>query len=264
MTNVLDWSTLRQNTIMAAQRMDLYSPSYWDKEACAIDQSQSHWAKLTKTQLKQLPLDGQLTVLDVGAGTGRITLPMAKKARHITALEPSAKNLAVLKENAQKQGITNITYVNQSLEAFNCASKHDLVVASFSLFMFDLKAALKKMNILANSSVYLFMSASPWLTPDLQKLVYGAKGCWSDFIFLYNMLYELDIPANVEISDYILKESFQNIAEAQEKYKQKYPIPEIKKPLLNEYLQGHLVEENGKLWSTQKRKAATVWWNKNQ
>jgi len=249
---------------MAAQRIELYNPTYWDTNICAIDQSQTHWIELTKTQLKQLPLDEQLTVLDVGAGTGRITLPMAKKARHITALEPSAKNLSILKETAQKQGITNISCVNQSLEAFDCSSKHDLVVASFSLFMYDLKAALKKMDALSNRGVYLFLSASPWLNPDLQKLVYGAEACWSDFIFLYNMLYELDIPANVAISNYTLKESFQNIAEAQEKYTQKYHIPEAKTPLLSKYLQTHLLEENGKFWSTQKRKAATVWWNKNQ
>jgi len=64
--------------------------------------------------------------------------------------------------------------------------------------MLDLKAALKTMETLANRSVYLFMSASPWLNSDLQKRVYGAADCWSDFIFLYNILYELDIAANVE------------------------------------------------------------------
>lgn len=264
MTIVIDWSQLRQNTITAAQRSELYSPNYWNKEACAVNQTQPHWAELTKTQLKQLPINEQMTVLDVGAGAGRITLPVAKKAKHVTALEPSAKSLVLLKENAKKQGIINVSYVNQSLETFDCSQRHDLVVASFSLFMFDLKAALKKMDVLANRSVYLFVSASPWLNPDLQKLVYGAPGYWSDFIFLYNILYEMDIAANVEITDYTLKESYQDLAEASEKISAKFHIPQTKTTLLCEYLQRHLVEEDDRLWSIQKRKAATVWWNKKQ
>ena len=263
MANVVDWSILRQNTIMAAQRIDFYSPSYWDKEAHAVNQTQPHWVELTKTQLKQLPINDQVSVLDVGAGAGRLTLPIAKKAKHVTALEPSAKSLAAIEEAAKNQGLTNITCYNQSLETFSVSERYDLVFASFSLFMYDLREALKKMDALANRSVYLFVSASPWLNPDMQKLVYGAPGYWSDFIFLYNILYEMDIAANVEITDYTLKESYQDIAEASEKISAKFHIPQTKTALLCKYLQGHLVEEDGMLWSIQKRKAATVWWNKN-
>jgi ubiquinone/menaquinone biosynthesis C-methylase UbiE len=264
MAGIIDWSQIRQNMLLAAQRIELCNPSYWDKEACAINENMSHWAELTKKQLKILPATLELTVLDVGAGTGRMTLPMAERFKHLTALEPSEKMLAALKENALKQGIFNIYYVNKSIEDLDLSPRYDLVVASFSLFMFDIKSALLKMNALANRAVYLFLAASPWLDEALQRAVYGSSSRWSDFIFIYNILYEAGIFANVEICDYTLKQSYANYEDATSKFLQTYHIPSENKDKLAEYLRIHLVEEKGKLWSTRKRKAAAIWWTKNQ
>ncbi len=58
--------------IETAHRRELYNPSYWNTEACAFNENMSHWSELTEQQLKILPLSKELTILDVGAGTGRI------------------------------------------------------------------------------------------------------------------------------------------------------------------------------------------------
>jgi len=264
MACIIDWCQIRQNTLLYSQRIELYNPSYWDKEACAVNDNMPHWAELTKKQLRKLPLSKELTLLDVGAGTGRMTLPMAKRVKHITALEPSEKLLAILKENALKQHIFNIYYVNKSLEDLDSSTKYDLVVASFSLFMFDIKAALLKMDALANKGVFLFLSASPWIDESIQKAVYGLSNRWSDFIFIYNILYEAGIFANVEICDFTVKQSYMNFEDATSKLMQIYRIPQEKKTKFAEYLRKHLVEEKGKLWSTRKKKAAALWWTKTQ
>jgi ubiquinone/menaquinone biosynthesis C-methylase UbiE len=264
MTGIIDWSQLRQNTLLSTQRIELYNPSYWDKEANAINENMVQWAELTKKQLKRLPLSRKFTVLDVGAGTGRMTLPMTKRAKQVTALEPSEKMLATLRDNARKQHIFNIHYVNESLEELEVASCYDLVVASFSLFMVDIKAALMKMNALASRGVYLFLSASPWIDEAIQKAVQGNSSAWSDFIFIYNILYDAGIPANVDICDYDLKQSYVDLENATSNFSQKYHIHAEKKDKLREYLSENLVEEKGKLWYNRKRKAATIWWKTNK
>jgi SAM-dependent methyltransferase len=48
------------------------------------------------------------TVIDVGAGTGRLTLPVAGIARAVFAVEPVANLRAYLKEKARAKGLQNI------------------------------------------------------------------------------------------------------------------------------------------------------------
>ncbi len=56
---------------------------------------------------RELPLDGA-TVLDVGAGTGRLTLPCAARAAVVFALEPVAPLRAVLERNVHDRGLLNV------------------------------------------------------------------------------------------------------------------------------------------------------------
>jgi len=262
MVSAIDWSQLRQNVLLTTQRIEMYNPRYWNKETCGINENVIQLAELTKMQLNNLPLSSKLTVLDVGAGTGRLTLPMAKHAKHVTALEPSEKMLTILKDTARKQNISNISYINTSLEDFEVISdSYDLVVASFSLFMLDIESALMKMNTLASKGVYLFMSASPWMDENMQKAVNGNLSSWSDFIFLCHILQDLGIPVNIDICDYELKQSYADFEHAVLKFSQVNHIPSKKMGALREYLHVNLVEENGKLWYNRQRKAATIWWN---
>jgi len=263
-TTAIDWSQLRNNLLLATQRIELYNPSYWDKESDIVDQHLPHWAELTREQLKKVPLSKEITVLDVGAGTGRMTLLIAKRVKHVTALEPSKKMLDVLREKAKKQQIFNIDCVNESFEQLEMASQYDLVIASFSLFMFDIKTALLKMDMLASKGVYLFMSASPWLDEELQKTINDNISYWSDFILIYNILYHIGITPNVDIWDYDLKQSYTNLDSAFSRFNQINHIPPEKKDKLRDFLREKMVEEKGKMWYNRKRKAATIWWTKNK
>lgn len=218
MATQLDWSTIRQNLLSNANRTKFYNVGYWDKEACAVNKNMTKLSDLTDCHVKALPLSPEVNVLDVGAGTGRMTLPIAKKVRHVTALEPSEKMLGILRENAWQQQLFNINYVNKPLEEVNLADSYDLVVASFSLFMADLKKALLQMNQLASKWVYLFMSASPWIDESIQTAVYGTPNLWSDFILTYNILHETGIVANVETCTYTFEECYPTIGDAVEAF----------------------------------------------
>jgi SAM-dependent methyltransferase len=65
---------------------------------------------------RSLPLAGAL-VLEVGAGTGRLTLPAATRARHLYALEPVAAMRAVLERTVAARGMGNITVLEGRADA---------------------------------------------------------------------------------------------------------------------------------------------------
>lgn len=67
--------------------------------------------------LKLLPLRGDENLLDIGSGTGYLTLPAAKKTRgSVFAYDIEPKLLNIIKERAEIKEITNIEYVEGRIE----------------------------------------------------------------------------------------------------------------------------------------------------
>ncbi len=269
MVNLINWVELRKLMLSSTHRLECCNASYWDKCASSYNENTRQMTELTQTQLSYLRLQPNDTVLEVGAGNGRLTIPMAKQVKMVTALEPSKNMLDFLKLNAQDEDVNNICYINKSLEDLSNedeVSSFDVVVASFSLFMLDMKKALVKMDSLASKNVYLFLSASKWLDDqELQKLVnHESASEWADYVYVYNILCDLDITASVEIWNHISKQGYNSLAEAVSRFANAYNIPFAKEGMLKDYLNRTLVRENGKFWSIHKRKAAMIWWTKTQ
>jgi SAM-dependent methyltransferase len=74
-------------------------------------------------------LEGCRTALDVGAGFGALTLPLARRMRHVTALEPSPAMLAELRRAATRGGFRNVRLVAAHWGEAPVA-RHDLVVCA--------------------------------------------------------------------------------------------------------------------------------------
>jgi ubiquinone/menaquinone biosynthesis C-methylase UbiE len=56
------------------------------------------------------------TAIDVGAGTGRFALGLAPGVAHVTAVDPSAGMLAILRRDAEQMDVTNVTTVQGTWE----------------------------------------------------------------------------------------------------------------------------------------------------
>jgi len=81
------------------------------------------------------------SVLEIGCGTGRLSIPMARRAKSVTAIDSAEKMLAHCRRNAQEAGVTNLevrsldwkdAVLGQNLEP------HDIVIASRSPGLADL------------------------------------------------------------------------------------------------------------------------------
>jgi ubiquinone/menaquinone biosynthesis C-methylase UbiE len=266
MESIVDWNRRRQSMLLTTQRIKTCNPNFWDKCAFDFNHNSIHMQDLTKDQLRKMNLTPEQTVLEIGAGNGRITIPLSKKVKHVTAVEPSKNMLAFLRENIQKENITNVSYINKPWEQVNQESvhAHDMVLASFSLFMFDIAKNLQKMDALAKKCVYLFLSASNWIDKEIQEIIYDRKtpSVLSDHTYIYNILLQLDIRANLQTWKYKLKRTYSNYDDAIKRFMDLYNISPEKKGLIRKYLQEKIVEKKEGLILEQTKQVAMIWWIK--
>jgi ubiquinone/menaquinone biosynthesis C-methylase UbiE len=114
-------------------------------------------------------VDSNQTVLDIGAGSGSFTLPVARQAGWVTAVEPSSSQCRRLMQAAAFEGIVNISVIQKDWNSVGLeeVGRHDIVVASYCLFMTGIVAAVSKMFRLARRRVFLVHLAGH----DLQDMV---------------------------------------------------------------------------------------------
>ena len=165
-----------------------------------------------------LELHPGLTILDVGSGPGTLSLYLADKVKKITALDFSAEMLEILNDKCAEAGINNIETVCcaweddwQKLEI----EKHDLVIASRSLAVDDLRSALRKANDWAKTTVVVGdrVGNGPF-NPDVFKAVGRNFTAGPDYIYTVNMLYAMGIQASVNFIEFEGQASFLTFDEA--------------------------------------------------
>lgn len=76
------------------------------------------------------------SVLEIGAGEGRLTWRYAEKASHVTALDPDGKSLNKAQANVPEGLAGRIDFVESSIEDFAASytgRKFDIAIFSWSL-----------------------------------------------------------------------------------------------------------------------------------
>lgn len=263
-----NWSELWLDMLNKTDRIEAFNVDYWDKKAADYNETILSMKDFTVKQLNSMQLQPDFTVLDIGAGTGRLAIPIAKKVRQVTAVEPSGKMLEILRKTAKEEQVTNIEAINaywEQLNVYSSIKPHDVVVASLSLFMEDIATELQKISDAAERTVYLFVSASEWIDADLkQKIDYQLEPGFADHIYLLNILDELDIYAKCEILDFERIEKFKTVEEAAAKYSKTYKVSLTKQAVLHDYLKNRMEFNEGQFRLKQNKKVAMIWWRNNQ
>ena len=69
-------------------------------------------------------------MLDIGAGCGSYTLPLARHSAWVRALDMSSESLLVLRRRAQKAGVSNILYTQDAWETFDDEQSYGFVFSA--------------------------------------------------------------------------------------------------------------------------------------
>lgn len=244
-------------------------PKRWDNFAGRFNRGiQRDWVNknsYVNQFLRKIEVDSSSTVLDIGCGPGTLAIPLAKRVKSVTALDVSIEMLNFVRRNAAEEGLSNIVYMNKSWEDFildQDGNKHDVVIASRSLGGLDLKEMLLKMESIAERAVYL-----TWMmkVSDFEKEAYDAIDREyhqePGYIYLYNMLYNLGIFANVDFIETKRQEHFSDLNDAMEYYQWiMKDLTREEKEKLREHLSKRFVEvKGGKLMDPSNQQSRWVW-----
>lgn len=139
------------------------------------------------------------SIIEIGAGTGIMTLPLARTARHVTALDLSEGMLAKLRSAAQKAALTNITVVCAPWETTDPAHGYDYAVSTFCPAI-RTEADLLRLSTLASKGVLLAVWGDTRSNP-LWEAVYEAHGaCYGPIVARAGLLEALSrLPYDIRI-----------------------------------------------------------------
>ena len=140
------------------------------------------------------------TLIDVGAGGGRLALPLALSCREVVAVEPSPSMCAVLRETADESGIENVT-VDEAGWMESAVEPADVVLSSHVVYVIqEIEPFVRKMESHARRLVLavLFQSPPQAQMAGLWEQVHGEERlrlpCLPEFL---PVLEELGINATV-------------------------------------------------------------------
>ncbi len=183
-----DWNEIwkaRQSLHESSKHFD--DPSHnWNQRENAErydSTSRSEYDDRVMTTINGLDINKNSRVLDIGAGPGTLAIPLASRVKEITAVEPGEGMVAILHDRARKEGITNVTTIQKRWEDIDLATdldgQYDVVIASLSLTMEDIRLALQKMDAASRDCVYLFWFVDMpfWekMYADLWKPLHGSE-----------------------------------------------------------------------------------------
>jgi len=155
------------------------SENYYDDESASFRFSENpHMWKDGEERCRALEARNDWTVLDIGAGAGSMTIPLARRCKSVTVVEPSKVMVRILSDNIKKAGLDNVNIINSRWEdAPSNIGEHDVIIAAYSLMMDDIESAVLRMNSLARKKVYLYWFAGVpfWERPciDLWPVIRG-------------------------------------------------------------------------------------------
>ncbi len=206
------------------------------------------------------------TVIDIGPGNGRWTIPLAKKAGHVTAVEPTSAMADMLREKVDSAGLGNVEILPQTWEEAVPAI-HDVVLCAHGMYGSpDLAAFVRKMESLARRRCYLAHRLPPadGIMAELSLAVRGCRHDSPDALVAYNALYTLGIYANVLIEEgmaHWVNETLEEAFQRARKHLRLAPSETVSDELISATLARRLKLADGVYTWPDGMRSALLWWN---
>ena len=203
-----DWARLWEQGMQESSWIDDITQQansvneYWDDQSPRYDRGHDAYRSPVVDRLDR-HIDSDTTLLDVGAGTGTLTIPMAKKVKKVLSIEPSAGMLDYLKNAALKEDLSNIEFINETWEGAEVSGQYDIVVCSHALyFIQNIKESLQRMIDVTGKHLFLMVGVHDNNDKygDIWEIIKGTSyKPGPDYIYIYNLLRELGWHPDVEM-----------------------------------------------------------------
>ncbi len=199
-------------------------------------------------------LNGAASAIEIGAGIGTLTLPLARHLQEIAAVEPSPAMAEVLRLYIAQRQIRNVSVFQQKWEEMR-ATAADIVIAGGCLYVFyEIEQVLRKMLTSAKSKVLLTHVGNEgmWAVDRrMQEMLAAPKPyLFPPLALLMDVLTFLQIPASVEL---FFVRTTKRFTQAQwlKRCQRLFAVCPEQHPLLLEFLRQELHQEHADCWSVE-------------
>jgi ubiquinone/menaquinone biosynthesis C-methylase UbiE len=134
---------------------------------------------ILQKSLDFIPNKSNLKLLEVGAGSGKKTIPIAKEFQEIYIIEPEKYLIDKFEELCIKYKCNNIILINITFNDYidnlkNYNKKFDVILFQYAIHFLDMKTILDKSKSIINPNGYVIIihpKAIPknWANPVLNK-----------------------------------------------------------------------------------------------
>ncbi len=280
--NTINWDEL----IKLRWRSD-----YWTVE---IDNINEHWneqpeafgeikftpdkSTIHNAVMNFLKISDNNSVLDIASGPGKLTLPLSKISKNVTALDFSKPMFEKMNQYIKKFDIKNIKQCYGrflELEVGKDYEVHDIAVACQCLGVISandkketkMKKCLINLNNSARDKVYIILpSMYSSLDPDFLKLYPTDKKLriWTGEIEAFNLAHSLGYMPRIDYIPYKYSEVFEDFEEAVEETIDMMELEPFYKDLIVKYLETKLVKTESGLLLEVPALSQCIWWKKSE
>ncbi|MBR4685571.1 MAG: class I SAM-dependent methyltransferase [Candidatus Methanomethylophilaceae archaeon] len=192
-----DWNSVWNHEVSTTSRKNLDKDGFWDDRVESVRKN-SMFAEMTDWQLSLISAGKDDTCLDIGCGTGRLAIPLAKTCRKVTAIDGSQPMLDALRAETEVCGVSNIDIVHSTWQAFTPDSDYDIAFASFSIFMENVRKHLQRMADCSERGV-VFASDDLRMSAAAQLAVFNSiVSTHTDIEMIRNVCVDLGLEPDFE------------------------------------------------------------------
>lgn len=133
-------------------------------------------APQTFTQLVDLLPHQDCRILDIGCGTGQLSIYLAQHSAHVTGIDPSVEMLALARKHRAAAHVHNVQFNVASIEDWvTVGEKYDFIVANYVLHYTNLAYVLAHLPALLNPSGRVLIRDIHLDDPKQPQVVYSER-----------------------------------------------------------------------------------------
>jgi SAM-dependent methyltransferase len=247
--------------------------SFWnDKKAIKSHfiRNLDEWRDHAEARIAGMGIKDGSKVLDIGAGTGTLSVPLAAHGCEVTAVEPSPVMSEALLEYQREQKTRDITLIQKRWEDVSLGElgePYDAVIASYSLMVTDIGEAVAKMqnSCRGTAHIFWFLTQPLWaqVNAGVWEQVHGTEFCGEPTAdCLWQVLYEMGIYANLQVEGGCDPAYYATIEDAVTEFHGRMNCTtETQDEILRNYFKRTLAKNDRGYFVNGRALGAHIWWN---